>query len=480
MRAAIALLCTFTTTSVVRAQPVASGVEPARRPGEPPPVGAPVEVPTVVPAPAEVPDWTDAPSPDEASGVAREDARPRTDRLLWIPRALLFLPRTAFWIAAQPLRGAAYAYEEYDIPSRAVEATFNKERTFGIYPVATYETGFGVTAGARLLYRDVFDRGERLKLHVNFGGRYRQAWGLNFRSGERFGDRVTVELDTSYERRPMERFYGIGNADGAVGSRFRESFVRNVLTFETRLTDRVRSRMSGALMLREFSGTDEEDSITMHYDVSELVGFQTGVDNIYVEHELEYDSRRRASRYQSYALDATGWLASLHFGMTTGVRDDPSEFYAYGGELQRYFDLYDGSRVLALRLLVEAVGGADVDGGKISFIDLPRLGGAEYLRGYPNGRFRDRAVTLATAEYTWDLGNYLAAYTFVDAGRPWRSLADLEPEGTLRVGYGGGIQIHTQSSFLTRLQIAASRDGDVFLELALQPAFGRRERAGRY
>lgn len=480
MRAALAVVCTIVTAVTVRAQPVATGGDPARRPDLPPPAGAPAEVPTAVPVPAAEPDWTTAPAPDEASGVAREDARPRTDRLLWIPRALLFLPRHAFWVAAQPLRGAAYAYEEYDLPFRATEATFNKERTFGMYPVATYETGFGFTIGGRLLYKDIFDRGERLKARVNFGGRFRQAYGLNFRSGERFGDRVTVELDTSYERRPLERFYGIGNIDDAIGTRFRESFVRNVLTFDTRLTDRVHSRLSGALMLREFSGTDGDDSITMHYDVSELVGFQTGVENIYVEHELAYDSRRPTSRYQSLALDATGWLATVHFGMTTGVRNDPSEFYSYGGELQRYFDLFDGSRVLAVRVLAEAVGGADIDDGKLSFIDLPRLGGSEYLRGYPNGRFRDRAVTLASAEYTWDLGNYLAAYTFVDFGRPWRSLSELDNDGTLRVGYGGGIQIHTHTSFMTRLQVAASRDGDIFLELALQPAFGRRERAGRY
>ncbi|HET9482836.1 MAG TPA: BamA/TamA family outer membrane protein [Xanthomonadales bacterium] len=434
-------------------------------------------MPTTVPAPVQEPDWANAPSPREASGVTREDAPPRTDRLLWIPRALLFFPRIALWAAAQPLRGAAYAYEEYDLAPRATEATFNKERTFGAYPVATYETGFGFTIGGRVLYRDVFDKGERLKARVSFGGRYRQAYGLNFRSGERFGDRVALEFDTSYERRPHERFYGIGNTDDAIGTRFREDLVRNVLTFDTRITDRIHSRLSGALMLRDFAGTGDDDSLTMHYDPMQVVGFQSGVENLYVEHELVYDSRRPTSPYQSTALDATGWLASAHVGMTTGVRDDPSELYAYGGEVQRYFDLYDGSRVLALRVLVEAVGGDHV-----SFIDLPRLGGTEHLRGYPNGRFRDRAATLGSAEYTWDLGNYFAAYTFVDVGRVWPSLADIEADGTanLRVGYGGGVQLHTRTSYKARLQVAASRDGDVFLELALSPAFGRRERAGRF
>ena len=88
-------------------------------------------------------------------------------------------------------------------------------------------------------------------------------------------------------------------------------------------------------------------------------------------------------------------------------------------------------------------------------------------------------VALGTAEYTWDLGNMLAAYMFADVGRTARTPSALDFH-ELRLGFGGGIQFHTQDSFVTRGQIAASRDGDVFLELVLSPAFGRRERAGRY
>ena len=115
----------------------------------------------------------------------------------------------------------------------------------------------------------------------------------------------------------------------------------------------------------------------------------------------------------------------------------------------------------------------------VAFIDLPRLGGTERLRGYPADRFRDRAVTMATAEYTWDLGNFLAAYTFVDAGRVYSELEDLGTSNT-HIGFGGGVQLHTNHSFLLRGQVALSREGDVFFEVAFAPAFGRRERAGVY
>jgi hemolysin activation/secretion protein len=85
---------------------------------------------------------------------------------------------------------------------------------------------------------------------------------------------------------------------------------------------------------------------------------------------------------------------------------------------------------------------------------------------------------LVTAEYTWDLGNLLAAYAFVDAGRVYSKSADIRASDP-NVGYGGGLQAHTNKSFLMRLQLARSRHGDVFIELAFTPAFGRRERVGR-
>jgi hypothetical protein len=130
--------------------------------------------------------------------------------------------------------------------------------------------------------------------------------------------------------------------------------------------------------------------------------------------------------------------------------------------------------------MVDAVGGTDGrTDGRISFVELPRLGGPDFLRGYPRDRFRDRAVALATAEYAWDLGNYFGGYTFVDVGRPFRSLSEANLSA-LRVGFGAGIEMRTYRSFLLRGQLAASREGDVFFELALSPAFGRRERAGRY
>ncbi|MGE0403243.1 MAG: BamA/TamA family outer membrane protein [Kofleriaceae bacterium] len=498
-------------SSVAHADPVAAVSEP-KKPGDADVVVERAPVPEFDPTKPDT-DGT-APAPDRASGVVVEAEEPVANKVRVIPRALLFVPRWMFWGFAQPFRGAAYAYEQYSLQNRVKATLFNDDGTYGVYPVASYSTDFGFDLGARFVHYNLFGEKERIKVRANFGGRYQQAYGLELRSGQRLGKRISGSIETIYEKRPDERFFGIGNAtmltempaelidpslaDTAISSRFRENWFRTVAKLEGRVRGPFAVRISGALALRDFADFKPEDpsdpfdsddldefnlGIEQRFDTSKLVGYERGVDNIYLETEVIYDTRRPSTKYAPRVLDSTGWYASIHGGRAIGVGGDPTAFYRYGGEVQRFFDLYEGNRILALRAMVDATAGGD---GRtepyLSFIDLPRLGGTEFLRGYPEGRFRDKAVALGTAEYTWDLGNFLAAYTFVDVGRALRGL-DQIVEGSAsdwHLGFGGGVQVHTNASFLMRGQLAFSREGDAFLELVFSPAFGRRERAGRY
>lgn len=453
-----------------------------------------------IPAPESEPSLEQLPRADQASGI--EIAEPPTtgERLRWIPRTIFFIPRWTFWLAMQPLRGLAWTYEKTQEQLRG--ALFSVDQIYGIYPVAGYSTDYGVSVGARFVHRNLLGRKERLRLSADFGGEFRQGYAIRISSGERFTKRFTAALEFRYQRRPGERFFGIGNedeigmvpampidpqtSDAAVGSRFREDILRTVGNFDTHLYSGIDSsfklRFTGAWAKREFGdpvtfGADIDD----RYDTSRLIGFDSGVNNLYGEAELIYDSRRQTNRYITRVMESTGWYLSLFAGRAKGVGDDPTDFTRYGGEVQRLINLYKGSRVLTLRAMLDAVGGTDGrSDGKISFIDLPRLGGPDFLRGFPRDRFRDKAVSLLTAEYAWDLGNYFGGYAFVDAGRAFNEIDDLEELRTYHMGFGAGIEMRTHNSFLFRTQLAASRNGDVFFELALSPAFGRRERAGRY
>jgi hypothetical protein len=432
-------------------------------------------------------DWRDAPPADQASGIEREEEPPASARARTVTRAVLFAPRMVVWTAAQPIRGGAYVYERYNLPGVFRRTFFSVDEKFGIYPTGQWTSGFGGTLGGRLVHRDLFGADERLKLRAGWGGQYRYMVGGNLRSGRRLGG-VALELDAGLERRPNERFFGIGNANRtvvtdmpldpsvpsvAIDTRFREDLARVLARADVAIGAGIELRVTGAWTTRTLGGTGEADSIEHAYMTEQLAGWPR-VETLRGEAELVYDSRRPTSRYQSTVLDATGWFASVHAGAARGVDGDPSRFGSAGGEVQRLFDLYRGSRILAVRLLADTV-----LGGPVPFLDLPRLGGNDLLRGYPWWRFRDRAIGLAAVEYTWDLGNFMAAYTFVDVGRAYPSLAAIDAS-ELRVGFGGGIQLHTMHSYLGRVQLAASRDGDMFFEVVLSPQFARRERVGRF
>lgn len=461
----------------------------------PPPADAPPVPPEELPSP---PAPVAEALPDQASGVAIEEKPTTGSRLRWIPRVVFFVPRWTFWAIAQPFRLGAWAYERYSLPARVRGVLFNTDETYGAYPVAGYTTDYGFNFGARFVHYNLFGHDEHLKLRANFGGEFQQAYGIEIKSPN-LADRIRGGIEARYERRPRERFFGIGNAneldepppmpldpilgEAATSSRFRETLFRTVVTLDIKLGGPFSFHAAGALALREFGDADDStEPITDRFETSKLVGFDSGVKNIYFDGEMAYDTRRPTSKWQTRAIDAAGWLVSVHFGRAEGVDGDPTAYTRYGGQLQHYFDLYRGSRTLALRLLIDGITGSNgLTDGKISFIDLPRLGGAEYLRGYPENRFRDRGVALATAEYTWDLGNYLAGYLFVDGGRTVHKWSQIDANlDELHIGFGGGVQVHTAKSFILRGQLAFSREGDVYVQLAVSPAFGRRERAGRY
>jgi hypothetical protein len=470
-----------------------------------PPAPAPEPVPVTTDAPVRVPEPADdlaaldaAPPADEASGMTKKPSGSVSNGLLWIPRAALFVPRWAFWLAVQPLRGVAWATEEYHLAERYHSGLIVVGDRFGLVPTASYGGGFGPTIGVKGFDRNLFGDGEKLVLSAKFGGEFSQAYGAKVDTGKRLG-RIKLGVGASYERRPHDRFSGIGNEDyssapmpvpmpmlidpsvdsTAVVTRFRQEVVRVRSTFDAQLTEGLSAHLSGAYMNRQFDGTERDDSIETAYDTSKLAGYATGVENVYLESELVYDTRIQTNPYVSNAIDSTGWYAGAHIGAAIGVGDDTTDYQRYGFELQRFFDLYKGSRVISVRAMVDGVFGTDGrTDGKIAFTDLPRLGGTDDLRGYTIDRFRDRTVALASAEYTWAVGTNIAAFTFVDAGRTAASIEDLRLED-LHLGFGGGLQLHTRGSFVARAQMTSTQDGDLGFQLALSPSFDRRERTGR-
>ncbi len=471
---AIALVV-LATPGLVRAQPASP----------PPPAGE---------KPHTAAEAAKAPLPGQATGVAREEKASYPGRAF--ARVLLYPVRAVMWVADSPLRGGAWLYERYRLRDRWKSIFFNDTETIGLYPAALVETGFGLNIGARFIDRDLFGARESLKMRASFGGRFKQLYSLKMSTGDRFGKKAAIELEGEYEIRARDRFYGIGNGDlvdmvatpidpyadpTAVATRFRQRLARAAAIADLLLAGPLSARVSGAILSKRFESAEDDDipddefDLPVAYDTAALPAFADGTDYLYNELELRLDTRDRATRYEPETQPSRGMLLSGFAGVATGLSGAETDYVRYGADLQLYLHLGASPRVLILRGLVEEVRGT-ID--QIPFADLPRLGGPLLLRGYDQDRFRDRAYALGSAEYIFDLTNLLSAFAFVDAGRVYRALEDAELED-LRVGYGGGIQIQTDHSYIGRISLASSIDGGLLFHLSLDPIYDPKARVER-
>ena len=402
-------------------------------------------------------------------------------------RGVLFVPKVAVNLVLSPVRLSAWAFDRYHLDELYYRVFFNDARTIGLIPTASFDSWFGITAGARFVHRDMFGAREHLSISAAAGGRYHQVYKAAFRTGDRLGG-VGLELDAQYEQRPMDPFYGIGNHGDtvrpaspvdpitdptAVETRYRERIARVAGLIDVRLIGSLHLRSASELTDRTFSASDNGVPIDAVYDPAMIVGYD-GVRYLYSELELRFDSRRRFDRFEPRLFYSAGSLAAV-FGGRTHRLDRASDYWRCGVDLQHFVRLSQGPRVLAIRLRGEAVSGGRAE---VPFTELPQLGGPDELRGYPADRFRDRALALGSLEYEWDLSELVSASLFVDAGRVFERLSDLSTDH-LRIGYGVAFQAHTQDSFGFQGSIASSVDGGVFFNLSLNPVFRLDERVRR-
>jgi outer membrane protein assembly factor BamA len=427
-------------------------------------------------------DVADAPYSDASSGVAIKEKTSIGRKLLWVPRVALYLPKQVVRLAFAPVRGASYLWGKYQVGEQFHDAFYNEADTFGVVPVVNVDSGFGINGGARIIASDLFGASEYITLRASFGGRYEQLYSASLASGNLFG-RVSLGVEAGYEQGFREPFHGIGNGDlvdrdmvmspinalsddTAVKSRFKQDLTYVKVPLRAKITEDIKIKLSTELRYQEFRERQGDDDTFNIYQRSSLISLEDGTSDVYTQLKLSYDNRQNTDRYVDTVI-GPGLYAGAWLGYAKGFDDDPSNHLRYALDLQGVINLWRGDRLLILRGLVD---GVTAKLNEIPFADLPELGGARLLRGYETDRFRDRAHTLASAEYQFNLTEKSTAFLFTDAGRVWRTLKDVELEG-IRMGYGGGLILQSNTSFIARLQLASSIDGGLFFNFALDPVY---------
>jgi hypothetical protein len=461
-----------------------------------PPIASADDAPAAQPDAAEgrrAPDRTaeeieDAPRPHEASGhrVPPGEPAPATTPL----RGLRLVPRLLVRGVLAPVRLALWTEDRYAVSARAEELFWSEDRTRGVYPVASWDGGRSLSAGAAAVDRDV--GGGTAELRATAGTSERVSVAASAGTGRLLG-RWRLEGSARYRDVANASFYGYGDADEvaapppmpvdptagdlAFDSRFgiRETLTRAGAAWT--LGPRIVLSAGGSLRWIEFAQPraligDAPVPIAEVYRTDVLPDYQSGVEAARGEVAVFVDRRQRRHRLQSTAAPSHGVATQLYAGWQQGLGPDATRFGYGGADTLALVDLYGGDRVLAVRVTVDGVVG---DLSEIPFVELPTLGGPDLLRGYPSSRFRDRWSAAASIEYRWPVTDGVMSFLFVDTGRVARTptaIADELPRATA----GAGLQLHGKRSMLARIWIATTDDGGVLASVKLDSLFGTRPR----
>lgn len=474
--------------AAVRADPtVASSSTPLPHRPDAPDVAATQRQPK--PAEVTAADVQDAPLPGNESGQIT--ALDRGDSAFRVAaRGVLFVPKLAAAAVLSPVRGAFWADDRYRLEDLYYRVFYNDDRTIGLFPTASYTSGFGLAAGAGFIDKELFGEHEKLALDATTGAvtgdTYRASVAGSFRTGQRISPWFELGLDANFDRHPADPFYGIGNGDvtqptgapvnpqtddRAVETYHRYQEARVAVVGDVRVIDGLHVLGTGALTDLRFGPSTTNMSIDTVYAAPDLIGFATGVRHAYGELELRWDTRRRTTPWEPRDVHATGLLASAIAGRLHRL-DGGTDFWRYGIEVQQYWRIASGPRLLGVRFH-----GSGVTGGRdeVPFTELPMLGGSSYLRGYPFERFRDRVAAFGSVQYQWDLSHLVDAYLFTDVGRVFPALDQLTARG-MRVGYGVGLELHGNHGFVVEGSLASSIDGGMVVSVSFNPVLDDKER----
>ena len=492
MKLSVAVL--LAACAVAQAQPVPdAGIDDAQPapPAPPPdPVATPAEI--AVPTGDTAASVRGAPLPGTESGrVDPIDTGDGTWRL--IGRGLLWVPRLPIEIVLLPIRGIVYLGERYNAVSTVTEIFTTDDHHLALYPTALFETGFGFNVGVRGYIKNVLGEGEKLKVRAAFGGEYLWTAQLGFDSGHLLPGRVTVSGEALYAQRDRERFFGYGNtdetmaaalpidpfgSDAGIASRYRIKVRRASVHLTVKLPEDLHITLTSSLQDKNYGGDSPnrtDPDLQDVYQLDRLPGYMAGTRFSYNELEVGWDTRRQADPWDAAGMRSTGGLA-LAYGGYQHALDDGPDFFRIGIDLQRYIRITERPRTLQFRLWAEAVTGKREE---VPFTELPRIGGADLLRGYELDRFRDRVATVAQVSYTWAAATWLAPVLFVDVGRVYTGLDALSFDHP-RLGFGVALEAYNRRGLLARVQLASSAEGGLFAFIALNPAYDAVARVERY
>jgi hypothetical protein len=161
-----------------------------------------------------------------------------------------------------------------------------------------------------------------------------------------------------------------------------------------------------------------------------------------------------------------GWYLDVFwsgFGRGTGSEFAFSQFQI---DYRQYIPLWSDRQVLALELF------GDFSGGELPFRELPRLGSSFLMRGFFEGRFRDRQYAAFQAEWRQPVYKRIHASALAGAGEVAPNLDAFQFDGIkLAGGLGLRFLLNPSESVFVRFDFAFNNEGDTGFYIRINDAF---------
>lgn len=323
--------------------------------------------------------------------------------------------------------------------------------------VGGYGSRPGLKVGFALQNTDVIAVGDRFQYKWFYSTHNYQFYQLKYETDYSLSHRLEYRLVAGYDKRPRQRFYGVGlesSADKEANISLERSDIDASTSF--RLTpNTIISFTGGFQSVNLFDGRApnlEGNLVTIFTDPS--YGLKPGQlgGSRYVKFGAAFERDSRNSQGQP----SRGTHLLVHSDRFIGVgRSNGQDFTRYGVDFRSFHDLWR-KRIVAFRLQLQRIDSDEVAGGIVPVYLMSSLGGIDALRGFNRGRFVDNDMAMVSVEYRYPIYNFLDAFLFVDGGRVYADLIKEAVFKNWKQSVGAGIRIWKSSDVNAIVQIGHS------------------------
>ncbi len=262
--------------------------------------------------------------------------------------------------------------------------------------------------------------------------------------------KFNIVLETSYQWRPEENFYGLG-MESTKNARTKFALRQTWGGLRLEFAPRTRLRFGGEYRLAWLSSMASPNTLYTSPDVHfpGLPGFGA---HLRLESAGAYiDADGVRSEY--------GLGGMLHAGASVqhGLGNSHLKYFSYEGSLEGRLPVAKERSVLVAQGAFE-LGRLRRGSEPIPFYLLPRIGGSSTLRGFALDRFYGKNIVFGSLEYRYRLHPEFQMFVFFDEGQMFDQTSDLTWLNWKR-NYGFGIKMLSKVGSLFRLDFGWSGEG---------------------